>query len=199
MSKGIFNRGYLPHWDFQEAVQAVTFRLKDSVPKSVIQNWKIELESVADEKERQQQLRRLISRFEDAGHGEAIFKRSDCAAIVQRELTQGHGSEYRLLEWCVMPNHVHALIKVSQSSLLSGIVRGWKGRSALEINRLLVRSGPLWQREYYDRFVRDLDHCHDCRAYIRNNPVKARLCGSPEEWEFSSAGADWRPDAEDAG
>ena len=199
MSKGIFNRGYLPHWDFQEAVQAITFRLKDSVPAKVIVSWRRELESIGDEKERARKLRKFISRFEDEGHGESLLRLPDCAEIVQRQLLHGHGRGYRLIEWCIMPNHVQVMIKVDEGLGLSRIVQHWKGRSALEINRLLNRSGSIWQREYHDRFVRDLDHYCDCRAYIRNNPVKARLCGSPDEWEFSSAGANWRPDAEDAG
>lgn len=199
MSKGIFNRGYLPHWDFQGAVQAITFRLKDSVPAKVIVTWRRELESIEDEKERARKLRQFISRFEDEGHGESFLRLPECAGIVQSQLLDGHGRSYRLIEWCIMPNHVHVMIKVNVGFGLSRIVQHWKGRSALEINRLLNRSGSIWQREYHDRFVRDLDHYYDCRAYIRNNPVKARLCGSPEEWEFSSAGADLRPDAEDAG
>ena len=45
--------------------------------------------------------------------------------------------------------------------------------------------------DYFDRFIRDLDHLYDCRAYIRNNPVKAGLCAKPEDWPFSSAGVRW--------
>ena len=95
---------------------------------------------------------------------------------------------YKLIEWCVMPNHVHVMIKLATGSLLPEIIRIWKGGSAVEINRLLGGTGALWQREYHDRFVRDMDHFHDCRAYIRNNPVKAGLCGKPEDWQWSSAG-----------
>jgi REP element-mobilizing transposase RayT len=57
----------------------------------------------------------------------------------------------------------------------------------MEINRILKRSGTLWAADYYDRFIRDEDHYYKCRSYIRMNPVKAKLCENPEDWEFSSA------------
>jgi REP element-mobilizing transposase RayT len=191
MNKGIYNRGYLPHWDFKKSVQAITFRLADSVPSSVIQEWKTELLSIPDETIRTKELYRRIAHYEDAGHGSAILSRPDCAAILQDHLISGHPEEYRLLDWCIMPNHVHLICKLDEKAALSEIIRSWKGASAIQINRLLNRSGPLWQREYYDRFIRDEDHYHNCRAHIRNNPVKAKLSHTPEDWPFSSAGTGW--------
>jgi REP element-mobilizing transposase RayT len=191
MGKGIYNRGYLPHWDFERAVQAITFRLADSVPSSVVAGWQVELASILDEPTRKRKLHRRISRYEDAGHGEAVLGRAECAEAVQSKLIEGHSSGYKLLDWCIMPNHVHVLCKLEGDSILWDILKQWKGSSAIEINRLLGRTGTLWQREYHDRLVRDMDHFHDCRIYIRNNPVKAGLCKSPEEWRYSSAGCSW--------
>ena len=194
MGKGIYTRGYLPHWDFEGSVQAVTFRLGDSVPGKLIEAWRKELEIEVDELARQKEIHRRISKYEDAGHGESYLKRADCAMIVQGKLMVGHASSYRLIDWCIMPNHVHVLFRLEGEAVLADIVQAWKGGSAVEINRLLGRSGPLWQRDYYDRSVRDMDHFHDCRIYIRNNPVKAGLYEKPEDWKFSSAGCGWTPD-----
>lgn len=194
MNKGIHSRGYLPHWDFAKSLQAITFRLADSVPGKLIAQWKAELASIADDLTRQRELHRHIARYEDAGHGAAILSRPDCAAIVQEKLMAGHPARYRLIDWCIMPNHVHVLCKLADGSSLGEIIRSWKGGSAIEINRLLEQSGPLWMADYYDRFIRDMDHFHDCRAYIHHNPVKAGLCQRPEDWRFSSAGIDWDAD-----
>jgi putative transposase len=194
MNKGIHTRGYLPHWDFAEGLQAVTFRLADSIPVAVIKSWKAELSDNPDDVKRGRELHRRIANFEDAGHGACVLHRHDCATIIQAKLIAGHPTRYRLLAWCVMPNHVHVLIKLAADFALGAAVRSWKGASAVEINRLLGRSGSLWQREYHDRFIRDLDHLYDCRAYIRNNPVQAGLCAHPQDWPFSSAGCGWNPD-----
>lgn len=194
MGKGIYTRGYLPHWDFSGSVQAVTFRLADSVPRKVIEAWWKELETEPDDLTRRKELHRRISKYEDAGHGESLLKRPDCAAIVQTKIISGHACRYRLIDWCIMPNHVHVLFRMDGDTLLADTVRAWKGSSGFEINRLLGRTGPFWQRDYYDRFVRDMDHFQDCRIYIRNNPVKAGLCDKPEDWPFSSAGCGWNPD-----
>lgn len=191
MGKGIYTRGFLPHWDFERSTQAITFRLADSVPAEVIREWNIELAVTPKSKTCEKELHRLIARYEDAGHGDAVLKRSDCAIIIQNKLIEGHSSRYSLIDWCIMPNHVHVLIRLMENQSLADIVRSWKGGSAIEINRILNRKGALWQREYYDRYVRDLDHLHDCIAYIRNNQVKAGLCDKPEDWPFSSAGVNW--------
>jgi REP element-mobilizing transposase RayT len=44
----------------------------------------------------------------------------------------------------------------------------------------------IWQREYWDRFIRDENHLHKATEYIHNNPVKAGLVINQKEWLWSS-------------
>lgn len=197
MHKGIHDRGYLPHWDFEGSVQAITFRLGDALPKQVIKEWKRELAEDLESPDRQlsqrarAELHRRIARYEDAGHGSCLLTNPDCARIVQGLLVAGHGAAYMLIEWCIMPNHVHVLIRMTNEVSLGQIVKGWKAPASIQINRGLGRTGCLWLEDYHDRFIRDMDHFSNSVRYIRENPVKAGLCGTPGEWEFSSAGAGW--------
>lgn len=85
MNRGIHSRGYLPHWDFKNSVQGITFRLIDSVPKDVILKWKRELVSIEDEVEREAELHRKIARYEDAGMGECLLADPVCAAVIRDE------------------------------------------------------------------------------------------------------------------
>jgi REP element-mobilizing transposase RayT len=52
---------------------------------------------------------------------------------------------------------------------------------------MLGRRGRFWQKEYFDRYIRNARHFAKVAAYIENNPVKARLCEKAEDWPFSSA------------
>jgi REP element-mobilizing transposase RayT len=70
------------------------------------------------------------------------------------------------------------------------LIRSWKGFTARQINKLLGRSGNFWQRDYFDRLIRDEKHFANCVRYIRRNPQKARL--SQEQsivWESDIAAA----------
>jgi len=58
---------------------------------------------------------------------------------------------------------------------LERIIKSWKGFTAREINRLLNKSGSLWQADYWDRLIRNPHHFQKCLEYIRENPIKARL------------------------
>jgi REP element-mobilizing transposase RayT len=89
-----------------------------------------------------------------------------------------------------MPNHVHALLTPCPGWDLGKIVHSWKSYTANECNKLLGRSGAFWQKEGFDRYVRNEVHYYNAAAYIENNPVKAGLCKRPEDWPWSSAG--WR-------
>ena len=86
-------------------VQAVTFRLADSLPQKVIDAWRAELRQKNPKTEAE--LRRRIARWEDAGHGACLLAKSPHAELVENALLHFDGIRYRLLEWSVMPNHVH--------------------------------------------------------------------------------------------
>jgi REP element-mobilizing transposase RayT len=197
MHKGIHARGYLPHWDFADSVQAITFRLGDALPNKVVMKWRNELAALMahpDPKiagKAHAELHGRIARYEDAGYGACVLAEPRCAGIVQEMLQAKHGDSYKLIDWCIMPNHVHALIRLLNDTSLSAVVKAWKAPSAIRINRLLGRTGSLWLEDYHDRFIRDLDHFYNAVAYIRNNPVKAGLCRQPSDWAFSSAGCGW--------
>jgi REP element-mobilizing transposase RayT len=98
---------------------------------------------------------------------------------------------YRLHAWTIMPNHVHVIATPLLDNTLSNIVHSWKSFTAKEANRVLNRTGPFWWREYFDRAIRDETHFANAIAYTDMNPVKAKLCTSPEEWRFSSARRRW--------
>lgn len=177
-----YSRGYLPHFDVPNLIQSVTFRLADSLPQSkLLEGW--DALSPAQKAERNTALEDLL----DAGHGECLLRDPRCAGILQEKLLQYDGDKYRLIAWAVMPNHVHVLFELLPGHSTGQVLQLWKGGSSFEINKLLGRSGPVWMREYHDRYMRDNEHLDNTVRYIEYNPVKAGLVGAAEQWPFSSA------------
>ena len=64
----------------------------------------------------------------------------------------------------------------SGAPTLGDVVRVFKSISAIEVNRVLSRSGqPLWQRNYYDHVIRDEASLLRIREYIATNPLRWQL------------------------
>jgi putative DNA methylase len=184
------SRGYLPHFDEPLLLQSITFRLYDAVPEAVLQSWKFELawvENLPATDGRDIELRKRIARYEDAGHGDCWLRDERIATLVEDALLHFDGQRYRLIAWCVMPNHVHGLIETTDMWPLASILHSWKSYTAHRANEIIRRSGDFWFREYFDRFIRDEDHFRSAITYIERNPVKAGLTRVPEEWRWSSA------------
>lgn len=186
--KGWHSRGYLPHFDGTAATQFITFRLADSLPRQVIENWQQELlQQNLPDNERQIQLQKRIERYLDQGAGACHLREPRIADLVEQSLYFFDGERYRLLAWVLMPNHAHLLLTPFADHSLTEIMRSLKSYTAHQANHLLNRSGRFWFEDYFDRYIRDGKHYAAVVRYIENNPVKAGLCTAPEEWRYSSA------------
>src|SRR5882724_2036221 len=166
--RGWHSRGYLPHWDHPGMIQSINFRLADSLPMSVIAKMEFEL-SLQPKGKGEVELRRRIEEYLDAGHGDCWLRQPTVARVVQNALLHFDEERYRLLAWCIMPNHVHVLIETRAQFPLASVLHSWKSFTGHEANKLLRLQGEFWQREYLDRFVRNAEHYERVVAYIEEN------------------------------
>ncbi len=178
---GWHENGYLPHRDEPGLTQFITFRLVDAFPAELRHEWDALLKIEEDRARRIQ-----LEAYLDKGRGECHLKQPGTAEMVETSLRFGHGKDYNLKAWVLMPNHVHLLVGISTKPM-SKLVEQWKGFTAKKVNKLLGRSGSFWQAGYWDTYMRDEEHEIQTRRYIENNPMKAGLFTAPEQWLWSSA------------
>ncbi|MBS1810610.1 MAG: transposase [Acidobacteria bacterium] len=183
---GWHSRGYLPHFSDAVHTQFVTFRLFDSMPQEVLQRWAKELEQFPKSHLEREQKKR-IEAYLDSGYGSCYLRDSRIAEVVQNALLHFDHDRYALHAWVIMPNHVHVLFTPLNAWEWGKILHSWKSFTAHECNKILERQGELWQKDPFDRYIRDEQHFANARAYIENNPVKAGLCATPQDWQWSSA------------
>jgi len=182
----------------------ITFRLKFTLPKAAITElehrkrlWLDGYDSMgeADQAEHKKQKDGLFFAWFDqlldnSPDVPKILHRKDISEIIANALKYHDGKRYQLLAYCIMPNHVHALIfplKDENGSIYApaGITYSWKRFTSNQINKLLGKSGSLWQRESFDRMVRDEEELGRTLEYILQNPVKAGWVGEWKQWRGS--------------
>ena len=133
------SRGYLPHYDGEEAIQHVTFHLSDSLPKEVVFRLEEELKVVPPEKQDEER-RKKVEDWIDAGLGSCVLREPYIAQMVEDALLFFDAQRYRLIAWVVMPNHVHVLFQALQGWTVSEIVASWKKFTARKINEYLRKT-----------------------------------------------------------
>lgn len=185
----------LPHWRQEGCTYFVTYRLGDSIPQRVLEQWErekiewlhiqgIEVNAWADgisllDPTQQQafmkHFNRKLNTYLDEGHGSCVLRDSRCQHVITESWEHFHGQRYELGDLIVMPNHVHLLLTPLPGHELEDILQSRKRQSAREINALLGRTGDFWQRHSDDHIVRNEIELRAFRRYIADNPVKARL------------------------
>jgi len=128
--------------------------------------------------------------LDTARTGPLYLGQEPIAALVQASIHYGaQHLYYDLNAYAIMANHVHLL--VLPRTVPSHFLQTLKGHTARQANLVLHRTGyPFWQPESYDHWVRDDGERESITRYIENNPVKAGLATSVEDYRWSSA---WRP------
>ncbi len=89
---------------------------------------------------------------------------------------------YELAAWVVMDDHAHALVWPQEEWDLEHILHSWKSFTANQLQRRFARQGIIWQKESFDRIVRDEKEWLEKQRYIMNNPFKRWPELSRYEW-----------------
>ena len=94
---------------------------------------------------------------------------------------------FKLANFCVMPTHIHLLIKPSFGADLSKIMQWLKAQTAKRWNFTHGSTDHLWGHRYFARPVKNSSEFEYVMKYIDENPVKAGLAAAPSEWKASGA------------
>lgn len=185
------SRGYLPHYDVESKYQMITYRLADSLPYNLFPPG-----SAGGSPAESLSRRKSIEDILDKCLGSCILKIPQVANIVIENWSHFDSVKYDLMAYVVMPNHIHVLIKTLPINPLSEIIHSWKSYTSRMILNFLkdesilpesLSNNVVWQKEYWDRFIRDYNHFIKAVEYIQQNPVKAGLVNKAGEWPWSSA------------
>ncbi|MBQ8128136.1 MAG: transposase [Prevotella sp.] len=170
----------LPHWHQNSKVQFVTFRLADSLPQArlaELSEFKNQWLSAhpepwtkQTEEEYNHIIRNKIDKWLDNNYGNCLLQNEAVRQIVIDSLLFNNGKSYWLHSFVIMPNHVHLLISPIGDITINESVGNVKKFTAHSINRLLGRQGEVWQREIFDRMVRDQQNYEAYERYIYDNP-----------------------------
>lgn len=174
----------LPHWHQTNKVQFVTFRLADSLPQAKLselltfkEQWLTRHPEPWDDETQEaynHEIREKVDRWLDQGYGECILERGEIREIVANALFFHDGKRYRLHHFVIMPNHVHLLLSPIGDDEVVKSIGSVKQFSANAINKRLGRRGNVWQRNVFDRLVRDIQGFEACVNYINQNPCNLR-------------------------
>lgn len=203
----------LPHFQLPGQAYFVTFCLLDAVPPKALEHYTWQLAEIKAQIEYREKhflidlkftelkaqynfiRKKYIKAFDDLlaqNRNQSIdLNRKELSSIIVESLRFWEHDKVENQAWCIMPNHVHWVFKTRETDnqgkpcYLSDIMESVKKHSAIEINKVIGRSGRLWQKESFDTTIRDYEHLYNSINYTLNNPVAARFVKDWRDWPGS--------------
>lgn len=88
-------------------------------------------------------------------------------------------------DYVIMPDHVHLFARqTTDGCSLAKWMQTLKSISSRAITAQLKATPPLWQKDYFGRFLRSAESYSEKWDYVRMNPVRAGLVATPENWPY---------------
>jgi putative transposase len=97
--------------------------------------------------------------------------------------------DVKVYAWCLMTNHVHLLLEPSDATGLGMLMKRLSARQTRHHNRLMRRSGTLWEGRYKSSLVQNDAYLLACCRYIELNPVRACMVAAAHDYPWSSCRA----------
>jgi putative transposase len=169
----------------------------------------IEMGKQASREERMQLIRNEHKRYfakldvllDKAQFGSTWLKDHDIAQIVADKIHDLAAEGYfHLIAYCIMPNHVHMIIDTSKQldklapnepvtdenyMQVFPMMSLLKNNTGMLASEKLNLNGYFWQRDNYDHYIRSEQELQNIIGYVLQNPVKAGLVESWEQWKYN--------------
>ena len=142
--------------------------------------------------------------YNQGNNKEPIFLDEENYLFFLKKIKKEITPHAHVLAWCLMPNHYHLLIRVKDNYMIeenSGLNNSNKVVNPLNraigtmqssytqaINKKFNRSGSIFRSRAKSKSfeVGSRDYDINCFHYIHQNPVRAGIVRSVEDWEYSS-------------
>ena len=119
---------------------------------------------------------------------QTFFRESDFRFYLDLIAEKKDDAGVEVWAYCLMPNHVHLVVVPQAEDSLANLFRWVHRRYSRFINLRNQWQGHLWQERFHSA-VMDETYLIAAVRYVELNPVRAKLCGLPELWPWSSAQA----------
>jgi len=186
MLKRHFHKRNLPHLYYNDGIYFVTFRLYDSIHPNELKQLQEKIKE--NQKLHPAQQKKIFKKYDallDNPHNNIQYlKQKEILEICRESIHYYDGKEYKLICYCIMPNHIHLVFElINKEKLIGEIIGSVKKFSARKANKTLKRKGVFWQHESFDRLVRDDIELFFTIKYVLLNPVNAGLITDWKEWK----------------
>jgi REP element-mobilizing transposase RayT len=132
-------------------------------------------------------------------NGKCWLKDPEIAQLLANKIHSFDSIRYKLICYCIMPNHVHLVVDTnginilratnnrgaSKNYPLTETLRLIKGSTARLCNKKLNRAGQFWQHESYDHYIRNNEEFNKIIAYVIANPIRAGFVNYWKDWQFT--------------
>ncbi len=170
---------HLPHWNQSDTYVFLTFRLSDSLPKEMQEEIKSKREiwmrahplpwDEETELEYHKIFTHKIEEWLDNGYGCCILRDPKASNVVLATMNHDDGIKYDLIDYVIMPNHVHASVRLIGDTKVENLMQEWKSVSSHKLRKQIGSGWCGWMEKYHDRIIRNEEHLKNVIAYIYKN------------------------------
>ena len=113
--------------------------------------------------------------------------RSERNAMLLIEVLRSNvaAGRFQLHDFVIMPDHLHLLMTLPSDMTIEKAMQLIKGGFSYRLKKEYGFQGEVWQRGFSEVRVNDRESWSHYREYIGQNPVKAGLVNSPQQYPCS--------------
>ena len=117
---------------------------------------------------------------------ERIFETNRHKEKLTKYLKEKEVETVEIYAYCIMSNHLHLLLHGPLKEI-SEYMKAVQTAYALYYNRKMERNGHVFQNRFKSFPIESEEYLWQCFYYIHLNPVKAKITGKMNRYQYSSA------------